>query len=767
MADFTTTPGSAPAGGAHPMTAGGSSSGNGRPVESPEFPGNHAFPANPAQTPHFSHSHGHGHSTETAEGLVQILARQWQVIALCAVVTVLLAMVYLLLAKPVYTSSAKLQVQPLGSQIIDTTKGEDTGGQGEISNDFLATECDVITSNPVLALALKNMDETRTLHGQEYPLYSLKYILSADVSKKGQTIDVTLSTPYRDEADRILGAVLDAYGSFESENWKNKVDQSMNAFQKGRDDTRERLKKETDEMLAMAREKGISIDADPEKSPARVQVESLSEALTKARLEVISAKDAYDQAAKSIIGDAKKLAEVNELEKHASSSADPAVQVTTLQTALFTEQARLADASQKYMPNHPIVLSYQNRIDKLTVQIVAAAEQWWESAQLREASLQQSLEDAKRAEVDETKNAMEYATLQDEIKKLKMDDANDSRIQELTIIRGAGATNITVLDPPEIDGSPSPHKGRTMAVALVLGLILGLGIACIRDWLDDRLRSLEAIRATVGAPVLGAVPAISTAYTAADRGQIVQNDPFGEASEAYRTLRTALQYGLPHNARTVLVTSPIAGEGKSTMVSNLAIAMAQANKRVLVIDADLRAPTQHRLFGLKDRRGLATVLGGGDTLDQAIQETEIQGLDLLPCGPIPTNPAEMLNDPAFTDYLNDLADRYDLVLIDSPPVTAVTDARIIAASVDATLLVIRPEASNRKQAEHARDGLRSVGARVIGVAVNGVTRAANFGGATGYYSRSDAAVAAGARLVGQRRTVSVKSVGADLTRGQV
>lgn len=291
----------------------------------------------------------------------------------------------------------------------------------------------------------------------------------------------------------------------------------------------------------------------------------------------------------------------------------------------------------------------------------------------------------------------------------------------------------------------------------MLGLIGGLGVACVRDWADDRLRTPEAIRGTINAPVLGAIPTITTAFTAADRGQIVHHDPFGEAAESYRTLRTALQFGLPARTKTLLITSPVAGDGKSTFVSNLAIAMAQASKRVLVIDADFRAPMQHRLFGLKDRIGLATVLGGADTIDQAIRRTEIEGLDLLPCGPIPSNPAEILNDPAFSEYLNDLADKYDLVLLDSPPVTAVADARIIAASADATLLVIRPESSTRKQAEAARDGLRSVGARVIGVAVNGVTRSGNFGGASGYYSRSETPSNNGGKRSSPRPEVSLKS----------
>jgi succinoglycan biosynthesis transport protein ExoP len=281
--------------------------------------------------------------------------------------------------------------------------------------------------------------------------------------------------------------------------------------------------------------------------------------------------------------------------------------------------------------------------------------------------------------------------------------------------------------------------------------------------MDDRLRTAEEIKAAFDAPVLGSVPMISTAFTAADRGQIVNNDPFGVAAEAYRTMRTALQFAMPPQTKTLLVTSSAPGDGKSTFVSNLGIAMAQTGKRVLIVDADLRAPMQHRIFGVKDRMGIATVLGGSDLVELAIVPTDINGLELLPCGPVPSNPAEMLNDPSFTDLLNDLADKYDLVLVDSPPVTAVTDARIIAASVDSTLVVMRPETSTRKQIHDTRDGLRSVGARVIGIAVNAVDKGVSFGGASGYYTKSQVATMT-SRALPRRTEGPVKAVSGSIVR---
>jgi len=192
-------------------------------------------------------------------------------------------------------------------------------------------------------------------------------------------------------------------------------------------------------------------------------------------------------------------------------------------------------------------------------------------------------------------------------------------------------------------------------------------------------------------------------------------------AEACRTIRTAIYFGAPKDrCRTVLVTSPASSDGKSTMASNLAITMAQAGKRVLLVDADLRLPTQHAIFGIRHEYGLSSVLDGKVTLDQAVQPTAVSGLEVLPCGPKPSNPAEVLNSSMFNELLEVLSERYDQVIIDSPPVMGIADARIIAAACDVTILVLRADKSTRRMSELARDGLGSVGANLLGIVINEV-----------------------------------------------
>jgi polysaccharide biosynthesis transport protein len=180
--------------------------------------------------------------------------------------------------------------------------------------------------------------------------------------------------------------------------------------------------------------------------------------------------------------------------------------------------------------------------------------------------------------------------------------------------------------------------------------------------------------------------------------------------------------------KTIVVTSPSTGDGKSSTVANLAICMAHAGRRTLIVDADLRRPIQHEIFSLPQHAGLSSVLSGDASLEDSIFPTHINGLDLLPSGALPSRPSESLNSERFASILATLAQHYDYVLLDSPPVLAVADARILSAMSDATLLVLRWNSSTRHASLSARESLWSVGAKILGFVVNDITKTTN-----GYY----------------------------------
>jgi capsular exopolysaccharide synthesis family protein len=222
-----------------------------------------------------------------------------------------------------------------------------------------------------------------------------------------------------------------------------------------------------------------------------------------------------------------------------------------------------------------------------------------------------------------------------------------------------------------------------------------------------------------------------------DKTLVTLREPDAPASEAYRALRTNLAFvGLDRPLRTVLLTSPGAEEGKSTVLANLAVTMAQTERKVLVVDCDLRRPALHEVFGLGNDAGLTTLL-----LDPAkrtqppFQSTEVPGLQVLTSGPLPPRPADMVGSRRMEDLITWLAEQADIVLFDAPPVNAVTDATILATRMDGVLLVVRQRRTRRDAVQEARDRLMRVNARLIGAVLNGVDAGISF---SSYYGQRPA-----------------------------
>ncbi len=337
------------------------------------------------------------------------------------------------------------------------------------------------------------------------------------------------------------------------------------------------------------------------------------------------------------------------------------------------------------------------------------------------------------------KLATELATKQEFLKRL------DERIKEVEVTKDAQQifNNVQILETALVPYAPSyPRKYRTLASALVAGLLLGAGLALLRDRLDGRMRSVEEIQTMIGLPVLGVVPQMGGRHTPIARAMTVHLDPRSVVAESYRTVRTAVYFGVGNSrSKTLLLTSPEPGDGKTTTASNLAIAIAQTGRSVLLLDADFRKPTQHKNLDVKDAIGLSSVLAGREPLSKAVQHTGVQGLDILPCGPIPANPSEILNSREFGELVETLGNQYDHIIFDSPPVNAVTDARILGAVCDATIMVLRADKSTRKGGEHARNALLAVGARILGVIVNDAPKRKGYGVYGGsYYGQSDVVV---------------------------
>ena len=282
---------------------------------------------------------------------------------------------------------------------------------------------------------------------------------------------------------------------------------------------------------------------------------------------------------------------------------------------------------------------------------------------------------------------------------------------------GPAPIKVEVVENARLPGGPvSPQPTRNVGLALVLGLLLGIGIAVLRETLDTTVKSTQDLQERVGAPVLGVIGFDPEAKT---RPLIVQADPHSSRAEAFRQLRTNLQFvDVDHRPTSIVVTSSLSEEGKTTTTANLAISLSQAGIRLALLEGDLRRPRMAEYLGIEGAVGLTTVLVGRASLDDALQPWGDAGLLVLPSGATPPNPSELLGSQGMADLLRELESRVDLVLIDAPPLLPVTDAAVLSVIASGSLLVVRHGRTRREQVSTAIESLRRVDAHLFGVILN-------------------------------------------------
>ena len=303
---------------------------------------------------------------------------------------------------------------------------------------------------------------------------------------------------------------------------------------------------------------------------------------------------------------------------------------------------------------------------------------------------------------------------------------------QTAVTENNGGYSATPVTPPGPGGKVAPVLFQSIMFGLVIGMLLGGGAMALAELSDKSFKSPAEIRRRLGLPVIGHVPQFREAPPDADApaglnpALVTALRPKSMEAEAYRGVRTQLYFSTQGRGHQVIqVTSPNPGDGKSTLAANLAISIAQSGKRTGLIDCDFRKPQVHKLFGLeKVEAGLASVVAGTAPTARALRRSAVENLDLMACGPRPDNPAELLTSPKFQQLIADLKDAYDFVIVDTPPVLAVSDPAAVAPRVDGVLMVFRMTKSARPAAERTREVLAAIGANILGVIVNG-------GGATG------------------------------------
>ena len=303
---------------------------------------------------------------------------------------------------------------------------------------------------------------------------------------------------------------------------------------------------------------------------------------------------------------------------------------------------------------------------------------------------------------------------------------------------GSEAVRATTLAVAQVPVEPSsPNIPRNLAIGLLLGLLLGTGIAVLRQMLDTKVRSEQDVRALTDTPILGIV---AFDQKVPRHPVILRDEPLAAPSEAVRRLRTNLQFiDVANRPRSIVITSSIPGEGKSTMAINLAVSLADTGARVILVDADLRRPSIAEYAGIEGSVGLTTVLIGRADVEDVVQPLGTTTLDLLPAGQIPPNPSELLGSPAMAGLLDRLTTSYDTVVLDSPPLLPVTDAAVLSKLAGGALIVVGADRIHRPQLQETLGSLETAGAHVLGLVLNKIDRreAGTYSYDSGYAATAD------------------------------
>lgn len=480
--------------------------------------------------------------------------------------------------------------------------------------------------------------------------------------------------------------------------------------------------------MAEYREGQNAMSLDDGQNIVIARLNSLNDAVTKSKTARLQKEAAYRQ-----IGNLK--GDSVDADTYPAVAQNPTIQEIKQQLAnLNGEKAKL---SQRYGANHPTMDAIAKQIDSTTARLRAETAKVLESiandyrsAVAEERNLAGSLEEQKRQAVDLNRKSITYSILQREAEsERQVYNALLQQEKELRVVSNSRANNVQLMDDAEVPGGPfTPNHSRDWLMALVLGLALGVACAYGIEYLDDSVKLPDDVTRRLKLPLLGLVPAV-----AGDKPPVLTGTVPHDFGEAFRSLRTSLVFtsGSP-GKRTIAVTSTQPLEGKTTTACNLAVALALGGARVMLIDADMRRPGLHRTMGLPNEIGLSHILTGQARIREAVQRTSESNLFVISAGRVPPNPSELLSSERMRQLIANLeAGPFDWVLVDTPPVLAVTDAVILAPYMSGLVFVIGAEMTRRAHAERAIETIQSGKPNIVGAVLNRVDLNRN----KYYYSR--------------------------------
>ena len=671
-----------------------------------------------------------------------------------------LTAVYTFTARPIYEAKVQILIEKENANVVSF---KEVFEQNQVADDYYQTQYKILQSR---ALARRTLDALRLWdHPQFNPKgegsFSVGALVMAPVrmlsswlgpapvvepggpaagetAAQARTIDRLLGgltvTPIRNSrlvdvkfaswypalSSLVANALAKAYidqnlefkflSSKEASDWlgerlgeqKQKVEASEQALQRYREQT---------ESVAFEDRQNIVVQ----------KLADLNAAVTRAKTERIQKEALYSQM-KALQADHPAL---DTLDSFPAILSNQFIQQQKGELAdLQRQQAQL---SEKLGPRHPdmvkiglAIMTAETRIHGEVAKVVQAVRNEYLAAQAQEQSLMTALDQQKREALALNRKSIDYSALQrDAMSNRQIFESLMQRTKETGISGELKTSNIRVIDQAETPRRPaSPNVPANLLLAFFGGLTLAVGIAFFFEYLDNRIKTPDEIKAHLGLPFLGLVPAL---FAKDLHDPLISKGVPANFSEAFRAIRTNVLFSsADEGPKVIVVTSAGPGEGKTLVASNLAVAMAQAAQRVLLMDADMRRPRVHSLFGIAQEPGLSNVLVGNAKPSDAVRITSVPGLWAMPAGMIPPNPAELIGSKRFKEFLGTLGQHFDILIIDTPPVMAVTDSSIAAHVATGVIFVLGSEMTTRHTAQRAVEQLAHARPKFLGAILNRV-----------------------------------------------
>lgn len=694
-----------------------------------------------------------------------ILRRHYVLIGLCAALAVALSAFVTLRMTKIYRATATVRIETQAPRVLgnEVENVVEMGTGSFWSNiEYYETQYKIIESRDVAARVVSEFrlhedkkfmavpeDELLTWKGATVDEASsvLQGMLTVEPVKDSRIVRIHIDSDDPKLAQSLANALARAYRDRNLESMLQSTIDAVDWLSKQLDQARDELSTSESAVYEYKKSNDIlSISLGERQNILASQMQTAATKLTETtarRIEV--------QARKASIA---KVSSVDDPMAIPLDSLNASSLIQNLKQTYGQLGQEYGQLAARYGENYPKMVEIQAKMERIQKDIgrevrniLSAVDAELAAARATEAGLQAALNEMHN-------QAMELSHKEVSFNHLERDRQNAQRVYELLLGRSKEAdlsrllrvNNVEMLDSALEPLLPiKPRLKVNLALALALGLLLGIGLAVLREFSDRTIKTQDQVEA-LGIPFLGIVPSIGTSTSVGGYSSVygqgrkkkrppktepgkedkdvnydifVHEYPKSQVAESCRAIRTNLLFMTTDQpARHILVTSPSPQEGKTTVAINLAIVMAQSGSRVLLVDTDMRRPRVHRAFGFKSRKGISTMVLGESTMADSIQATPIPGLDVLPCGTTPPNPAELIHTESFQKVLAELSRHYDRLVFDSPPVGVVTDAAVLSKFVDGTVLIVKSQQTTRDAAAYAAGTLQDIGANILGAVLN-------------------------------------------------